>query len=180
MLQHHNGTSGYAYLYLILVLCVCLASALFSALGSMLGMANAGKIAGGVIFIAFWIIGFIVMQRFLYIENRRPTLSEANVLSVKSVMTVLGVLICVGVCVALVGLILNLISSLGSGNSGASPGGNGGGQAPQKRGGNSVQNRQAIGALWGAFAAMFILYAAPFLNLAILSRLFRPGSPVAS
>ena len=181
MLQHHKGTSGYAYLYLILILCVCLGSGVFVALGSMLGMESAPKIAGGIIFASFWIVGFVVMQRFLAIENRRPTLSESNVIGVKSVLTVLGVLLCVAVSVALIGFILNLISSLLGGASGGNPGGNGGGQGPQGRGGGSGQNRQqAIGTLMGAFGAMFILYAAPFFNLAVLSRIFRPNRPIVN
>lgn len=175
MLQHYKGTSGYAYLYLILVLCVCLASALFSGLGSMLGMTSAGQIAGGVIFAAFWIIGFIVMQRFLAIENRRPTLSEANIIGVKSVLSVFGILFLLATCVGLVVLIVNLIGSLAE-SGGANAGGNGRGPSSQNRGGGPDQNRQAIGTLWGAFAAMFILYAAPFFNLAVLSRLFRPNN----
>jgi len=48
---------------------------LLSGLCSALGLAAANQIAGGVIFAAFWICGFIVMQRFVSVEKRNICLS---------------------------------------------------------------------------------------------------------
>ena len=133
-------------------------------------MGSAGKIAGGVIFAAFWIVGFIVMQRFLTVENRPPTFSEANLVGVKTVLTVLGTLLAIGLCIALVVLIMSLIGSL-LGETGAAEGGGG---ARGKPGGNADQNEQAVQTLMGVFGSLLVLYTAPFLNLALLSRFFQP------
>jgi hypothetical protein len=167
MLHHHKGTSGYAYLYLMLMLFVLALTSVFAGLGSTLGMDSAGQIAGGVIFVAFWIIGFIVMQRFLAVENRAPTLSESNAVGVKTVLTVLGTVLAIGLCIALFVIILKLIGSL-FGEGGAAEG------RGRKPGDNADQNKQAVQTLMGVFGTLLVLYAAPFLNLAVLSRFFKP------
>jgi len=170
MLHHHKGTSGYAYLYLMLMLFVMSLTGLFAGLGSTLGLDSAGKIAGGVIFAAFWIIGFLVMQRFLAVENRAPTLSESNAVGVKTVLIVLGTLLAIGLCVAFVVVTVKLIGMvLGEGGGAEARGGGRG-----KPGGTADQNKQAVQTLMGVFGTFLVLYAAPFLNLAILSRLFQP------
>lgn len=166
MLHHHKGTSGYAYLYLMLMLFVGALTGVFTVLGSTLGMDGAGKIAGSVIFAALWIVGFIVMQRFLAVENRKPTLSESNAVGVKTVLTVLGTLLALGICMALVIVTVKLIGAiLGGAEARGGP--------PGKAGGNADQNEQAVKTLMGVFGTMLILYASPFLNLALMSRLFQ-------
>lgn len=176
MLHHHKGTSGYAYLYLMLMLFVISLTGLFAGLGSTLGLDSAGKIAGGVVFVAFWIIGFLVMQRFLAVENRKPTLSEANAVGVKTVLTVLGTLLAIGLCVAFVVVTVKLIGMvLGEGGGAEARGG-----GRSKRGGDVNQIQQAVNALMGFFGTLFVLYAAPFLNLALISRLFQPTPTQAS
>lgn len=170
MLHHHKGTSGYAYLYLMLMLFVISLTGIFAGLGSTLGMDSAGKIAGSVIFAAFWIIGFIVMQRFLAVENRAPTLSESNSVAVKTVLTVLGTVLAIGLCIALFVIILKVIGFI-LGESGA---GEGRGRGSGKPRGTADQNKQAVQTMMGVFGTFLILYAAPFLNLALLSRLFQP------
>jgi len=170
LLHHHKGTSGYAYLYLMLMLFVVSLTGIFAGLGSTLGMDSAGKIAGGVIFAAFWIVGFLVMQRFLSVENRAPTLSESNAVGVKTVLTVLGTVLAIGLCIALIVILLKVIGSL-LGESGA---GEGRGRGRGKPGGSADQNEQGIKTMMGVFGTLLVLYAAPFLNLALLSRLFQP------
>lgn len=170
MLQHYKNTSGYAALYLMIVFAVSLISLLLAGLAGALGIQSGGKIAAGVILAAFWIVGFIVMRRFLAIEKRRPTFSEANLIGVKSVLYVLAFLFCAAICIAIIAFILNLISSLGGSETAGGP--------PQTRGGGGNQSQQSVGALLGAFGGMLLLYAAPFLNLALLSRLFQPSGKV--
>lgn len=169
MLHHHKGTSGYAYLYLMLMLFVISLTGIFAGLGSTLGMDGAGKIAGSVIFAAFWIVGFLVMQRFLAVENRAPTLSESNSIGVKTVLTVLGTLLAIALCMALVIVTVKLIGMILGEGGGAEARGSG----SNNRGGDVNQIRQAVNMLMGFFGTMFVLYAAPFLNLALLSRLFQ-------
>lgn len=165
MLHHHKGTSGYAYLYLMLMLFVIALTSVFAGLGSTLGLDSAGQIAGGVVFAAFWIVGFLVMQRFLAVENRAPTLSESNAVGVKTVLTVLGTVLAIGLCIALVVILLKVIGSL-LGESGA--------EEAKKRGGDKNDMLQAIKTLMGVLGTLLVLYLAPFLNLALLSRLFQP------
>jgi len=169
MLNHYRGTGGYAALYLMIVFGVILLTTVLAVIMSVVGLGqNAGKIAGGIIFIALWAIGFVVMQRFIAIEKRRPTLGESNIVGVKSVLYFLAITLVVVLVIAVTVLLTKLI-------------GGGGGDANQARqaaqtGDSTGQNQQAIGALFGIFATMFFLYMAPFLNMAVLSKLFSPSS----
>jgi len=128
---------------------------------------NAGKVAGGVILAAFWIVGFIVMQRFIAIENRRPSLAESNIIGIKSVLYVFVPIFSTALLIALAIFLAKLVGIGGEAKQA--------GQAAQAADA-SGQNQNAIGALWGIFAMMFLLYIAPFVNLAVLSRLFSPKS----
>jgi len=175
MFNHYRGTGGYAALYLVLVFGVMLLTLIVSTVLSMIGFGqSAGMMAGGVIFIAFWVVGFIVMQRFVAIENRRPTLAESNIVGVKSVLYFLGVVLSLALIVA---TIIFLVKLIGGGGAEAGQAGQGA-QAAQNEP-NAEQKQQAIGALWGVFATLFLLYVAPFLNLAVLSRLVAPSSKTA-
>ena len=168
MLNHYRGTGGYAALYLTTVFGVILLTAVLAVILSVVGFGqDAGKIAGGMIFSALWVVGFIVMQRFIAIENRRPTLGESNIVAVKSVLYFLAITLAIVLIVAVIILLTKLIG--------------GGGEANQARqaaqtGDTTKQNQQAIGAFFGIFATMFFLYMAPFLNMAILSRFFSTDS----
>jgi len=168
MLNHYRGTGGYAALYLVLVFGVMLLTLIVSVVLSMVGFGqSAGVMAGGVIFISFWVVGFIVMQRFIAIENRRPSLAESNIVGVKSVLYFLALILSLALIIALVIFLVKLIGGGGEPRQAS--------QAAQA-GGGSGQNQQAIGTLWGVFATLFLLYVAPFLNMAVLSRLVSPGS----
>ena len=174
MFNHYRGTSGYAALYLVLVFGVMLLTLIVSTVLSMIGFGqSAGVMAGGVIFITFWVVGFIVMQRFVAIENRRPTLGESNIVGVKSVLYFLGLILSLAL---IVGIIIFLVQLIGGGGEAKQ-----GGQAAQaaQTGPSGEQKQQAIGALWGVFATLFLLYVAPFLNMAVISRLVSPGSKTA-
>jgi len=83
MLNHYRGTGGYAALYLGIIFGVILLTLVAMGISAALGFSeSAGKVAGGVILAAFWIVGFVVMQRFIAIENRRPSLAESNIIGI--------------------------------------------------------------------------------------------------
>ena len=170
MLNHYRGTGGYAALYLVIVLGVSLLTLIVAGLCGILGFEGAGKVAGGVILAAFWIVGFIVMQRFVIIENRRPSLAESNIISIKSVMYVFLPIFSLALLIVVCAILAKLIGIGGEAKQA--------GQAAQNADA-AGQQQKAVGALWGVFATMFLLYIAPFLNLAVLSRLVSPSSETA-
>jgi len=167
MLNHYRGTGGYAGLYLVVVFGVSLLTLIVAGLCGIMGFEGAGKVAGGVILAAFWIVGFVVMQRFIAIENRRPSLAESNIIGIKSVLYVFVPLLSLALLIAVTIVLAKLI---GIGGEAKGPS-----QAAQNADA-AGQQQKAMGALWGLFATMFLLYAAPFLNLAVLSRLVTPSS----
>jgi len=172
MLNHYRGTGGYALLYLCTIFGVILLTLIVAGIFSTMGFfENVGAIAGGVILAAFWIVGFIVMQRFIAIESRRPSLSESNIIGIKSVLYVFIPIFCMLLLVFFIAIIAKLFGVVGGGAKEAS-------QAAQTAEG-AGQTQKAIGALWGILGTMFLLYMAPFLNLALLSRLVSPGSKTA-
>lgn len=164
MLEHYKGTTGYAWLYLVMLFGVILLTGLMSGLMGALGVSEAGKIAGGVVFLAFWILGFFVMQRFIAIEGRQPSLSESNIIGLKSVLYIFVPIFCL---VLLIGVVTIIGQLLGGGGEGRPP--NAG-----NSGSSDDQNLQAVTTVWSVLAAMFLLYVAPFLNFAIFSRFFKP------
>lgn len=165
MLNHYRGTGGYACLYLIIVFGFSMLTLLLAGLGSAIGLGSSMKVAGGVILAAFWVVGFIVMQRFLTLENRRPLISEANMIGIKTVLYFFGTILCLALLIGLFIFISKLFGGSDAGGSGQAGG-------PSGRGGqNQDQTQQAIGGLWAILASMFLLYMAPFFNLAVLSRL---------
>jgi len=114
MLNHYRGTGGYAALYLMIVFGVILLTTVLAVIMSVVGLGqNAGKIAGGIIFIALWAIGFVVMQRFIAIEKRRPTLGESNIVGVKSVLYFLAITLVVVLVIAVTVLLTKLIGGGG-------------------------------------------------------------------
>ena len=171
MLNHYRGTGGYAALYLVLVFGVILLALMALASLSILGVGESARLmAGGVIFSAFWVMGFIVMRRFVAIENRRPSLAESNIVGVKSVLYFLGVIISL---VLIVAIIIFLAKLIGGGDEARQAG-----RVAQAEA-STEQKQQAIGALWGVFTTLFLLYVAPFLNMAVLSRVVSSGSKTA-
>jgi len=165
MLNHYRGTGGYALLYLMIVFGIILLTLLAVGIASsVLGLQNAGQMAGGVILATFWIVGFIVMKRFVAIENRRPTIAESNIIGIKSVLYVFAVIFSLALLVMIVVFLVKLI------------GGGGGAKTVGQTSNSEGPNQQAIGALWAVVATMFLLYIAPFFNMAILSRLVSPVS----
>ena len=168
-MQHYKGTTGYAALYLVMFFGISVLTLLLASLCSALGLQGAVKVAGGVILAAFWVCGFVVAQRFVIIEKRLPTISESNIVGIKSVLYIFVPIICLALIGALVGFVVSLFGSDG----GASEAGK-----TAQSAGNAEQSQQAMGALLGVFSVMLLLYLAPFVNLVVISRLFAPKAEV--
>lgn len=163
-MNHYRQTSGYAMLYLVIVLSVTFLAALFGGLAGALGLSNVGSLVGGVVLATLFIAGFVIMQRFVAIENRRPTFSEANRIGLKSVLYFFAGLACIGAFIGFI-ILITKVFGLGGGGSG------GAGRAAAEGADTANPMEQLIKPLWGLFALMFLLYFAPFLNLTVLSRL---------
>ena len=175
MLTHYKATTGYAQLYLILMLATISLTGLLAGLAMTLGISMAGKIAAIVIVSAFWVLAFVVMQRFISLENRRPSLWESNLVGVKSVLFFFAALLFVLLIVAILFILGKLIGNLGEVSSGR-PGGPGGSGSGRQAGGSEMtdqQKLQAIQGVWGFLTVVLLIYIAPFLNFAFLSRLFK-------
>ncbi len=158
MLKHHNGTSGYAYLYLTIFFSALLLTLLIAGLCGALGFAGINKAAGGIILASFWIIGFVITQRFVAIEKRRPTFSEANIIAIKNVLFVIILLL----GLAIIGFLFTIL---------------GGGEAPEAKPSDKDEpNSRAIQIVWGITATVFLLYVAPLFNLTVLSRFMQPST----
>jgi len=164
VLNHYKSTTGYALLYVILLAGTIFLTGMFAGLTRALGLEAAPQIAGIIIFAAFWVLGFMVMQRFLKIENRIPTLWESNLVGLKSVLVVIGTLVLLSTFITITVLPTQI---LGGGDGGGGRGASGGGG-----GMTEAQQLQAIKGLLGVLGTFVLLYAAPFLNMAILSRFF--------
>lgn len=178
MLNHYRGTGGYAALYLAIFFGIALLTLVVMLMVSVMGFGQSGgKLAGGVILAAFWVVGFVVMQRFVAIENRRPSLTESNIIGVKSVLYFLGILLSLAVLIAVIIFLVKLIGAVtgGAGGEGAGGGPKGPPQSAQSGEGNE-QKKRAIGAMWGMSVTLLLLYIAPFFNLAVLSRFVSPKS----
>lgn len=168
MLKHYKGTSGYAYLYLTLFFSLALLVLIIAGLCQALGFSEVGKVAGGIIISSFWIFGFVITQRFLAVEKRRPTLSEANIISIKNVLFFIALLL----GLALLFFVFKTVGSGGFGGESAR-----GGPPEGKTPGDGKQKTRAIQMAWGMMATILLFYIAPLLNLAILSRFMRPDEP---
>lgn len=172
-LEHFRRTSGYAWLFVILLVGVILLTLLFAGLTARLGLDAAWQIAGVIIFLEFWGIGYIMMQRFLSVENRLPTFWEANVIGVKSLAFFFGSLLVLVLSIAA----LVLMAQLLMGNLGGGEGGGAGtGGASGKDGPTDKQKLQALQGALGLLGTMILLYLAPFINLMVLARLFKSKS----
>ena len=168
MLKHHKRTTGYSFLFLGLFFSLAVLTLLLAGLASAIGLKTAWPLAGGIIFAAFWGVGFVVMQRFINIENRRPTLYESNKIGANCILYVLGFCACVAVLVLLGGALASVFG--GGGGSGGPPGAGGAGQS----GPSAEQSEQAMRAIFGVLTFLLLLYLAPFLNLALFSRAVAP------
>lgn len=161
MLKHYKGTSGYSYLYLFIFFPAVFLTLFLFGLSKVLGMSQGNGIVGGVIFAIFWIAGYVITQRFIHVEKRRPTISEANIISIKNFAHVIGLMLVLGILALLIAIVV---------------GGGGGGEEARPKG-DDDQATQLIRMVWGVMAMLFTIYLAPFINLAIISRFMQSNAP---
>lgn len=169
MLNHFQGKVGYAGLYVGMLFAVILLTFILAGLTSSLGLPHVNTIAGGVVFCSIFVCAFMSMQRFLLIEGRSPTFSEANTISLQSV----GITILAVICLMLVVFVFSIINQIFAGGGGGGGGSRGAGGPPG--GGQGENGGGGAKVFAGVITPIFLLYISPLLSFGLLSRIF--GGP---
>ena len=169
-LQHFRGIRSYAFLIWLIVGMATLLILLITSLAGVAGMAGLAKIGNVGIVLVWFIAGYVVVGRFMAIEQRKPTLSEASSVGVWSLLTffmIAAAILVVVVCFMIFGLA-----------SGAEMGGGGGAGGEGK---DAVKAAEAAGGLnkvfkplMGFFGALTWIYLVPLLSFAIFPLFQRP------